>query len=355
MSGPQGCSRLRFDLHMTALAFVFPGQGSQLVGMGRSVYESSPAARAVFDEADRVLGYPLTKICFEGPAERLNDTTVAQPAVLTTSIALFEAMVASVSHRLGRRATDGSEPRGVLALPEPLRPAFVAGHSLGEFTALVIAGVLPFSDALRLVAARGQLAATRGAQGSMAAILGMSAEQVEAVIASTGIEAGRVVVANDNGPAQVTIAGDEDGIKKVIDSLAAGGAKKVVPLRISAPFHFPAMGRIGDDLRAFMQTLRFREPVVPIVANVSGVPHPSVGAIPDALVRHLSHRVEWLKSVRYMVERGASTFVEFGGGPVVNGLVKRIADVRLVNITDNASVAKAIESLRTKASVVTGR
>ena len=192
----------------SALAFVFPGQGSQLVGMGRSAYESSPAARAVFDEADRVLGYPLTKICFEGPAEKLNDTTVAQPAILTTSVALFEAMVESVNQKIGRRVTDGSEPRGVLALPEQLRPAFVAGHSLGEFSALVVAGVLPFSDALRLVAIRGHLAATRGAQGAMAAIVGMSASDVEAAIRRALPEEGRVVVANDNGPSQVTIAGD---------------------------------------------------------------------------------------------------------------------------------------------------
>jgi [acyl-carrier-protein] S-malonyltransferase len=339
----------------SALAFVFPGQGSQLVGMGRSVYESSPAARAVFDEADRVLGYPLSKICFDGPADRLNDTTVAQPAILTTSIALFEAMVESVSEKLGRRATDGSEPRGVLALPAALRPSFVAGHSLGEFSALVIAGVLPFSDALRLVAARGQLAATRGAEGSMAAILGMSAADVERVIEETVGDGGRVVVANDNGPAQVTIAGDAEGIRLVTDALAAGGAKKVVPLRISAPFHFPAMGRIGEDLRAFMQTLRFREPVVPIVANVSGLPHPRAAAIPDALVRHLSQRVEWLKSVRFMVERGAGTFVEFGGGPVVNGLVKRIADVKLLNVTDHPSLAKALQALRAKAPAVNGK
>jgi len=335
---------------MSRFAFVFPGQGSQLVGMGRSVYEHSPAARAVFDEADRVLGYSLTKICFEGPEERLNDTAIAQPAVLTASVALFEAMVETVNNKLGRRATDGSEPRGVLALPEPMRPAFVAGHSLGEFTALVIAGVLPFADALRLVAERGELAATRGAQGSMAAIIGMSAPDVEKIIAATIPEAGRVVVANDNGPAQVTIAGDEEGIRKVTKALETGGARKIVPLRISAPFHFPAMGKIGDDLRTFMGTLRFREPVVPIVANVSGLPHPRASAIPDALVRHLSQRVEWLKSVRFMVEREASTFVEFGASPVVNGLVKRIADVKLVNVTDNASIAKAILALRARTS-----
>jgi [acyl-carrier-protein] S-malonyltransferase len=331
---------------LTNLAFVFPGQGSQTVGMGRAVYESSPAARATFDEADAILGYKLSDICFNGPAERLNDTAVAQPAVLATSIAVFEAMVESVTERLGRRVTDGSEPRGVLALPEQLRPTFVAGHSLGEFSALVTAGVLPFSDALRLVAERGSLASTRGAKGAMAAIIGLSVADVERVIRET-VPAGAVVVANDNGPSQVTIAGDETSIAAVKAALEKHGARKVVPLRISAPFHFPDMGRIGPDLRAFMQTLRFREPVVPIIANVNALPHlPSAGEIQEALVRHLSQRVEWLRSVRYMAERGASTFVEIGAGQVVNGLVKRIADVKLVNVSDPHSISGAIRTLR---------
>jgi len=314
--------------------------------MGRAVYESSPAARATFDEADKILGYKLSDICFHGPAERLNDTAVAQPAVLATSIAVFEAMVESVTQRIGRRATDGSEPRGVLALPEPLRPTFVAGHSLGEFSALVTAGVLPFSDALRLVAERGTLASTRGAKGSMAAIIGLSVDEVERVIDET-VPSGQVVVANDNGPSQVTIAGEEGAIAAVKKALEQHGARKVVPLRISAAFHFPDMGRIGPDLRAFMQTLRFREPVVPIIANTSALPHlPSASEMQEALVRHLSQRVEWLKSVRYMAERGASTFVEIGAGQVVNGLVKRIADVKLVNVSDPHSIAGAIRTLR---------
>ena len=188
----------------------------------------------------------------------------------------------------------------------------------------------------------------------MAAIVGLSAQEVERVIAAT-IEPGRVVVANDNGPKQVTIAGDEAGIRAVTEALEKGGARKIVPLRISAPFHFPDMGRIGPDLRAFMQTLRFREPVVPIVANVSALPHPSASAIQEALVRHLSNRVEWLKSVRYMVERGTSTFVEIGAGQVVNGLVKRIADVKLVNVSDTGSLAGALRTLSDRAHHVMSR
>ena len=326
------------------LAFVFPGQGSQIVGMGRAVYEASARARAVFEEADRILGYRLSEICFNGPAERLDDTRVAQPAILTTSVAILEALAEDASTAT-TRITDGHEPRGVAALPADLRPSFVAGHSLGEFTALVAAGVLTFPDALRLVAERGRLAATKGARGAMAAVIGLSAADVERVIAAT-VAKGRAVVANDNGPAQVTIAGDDESVARVSEALTRQGARKVVPLRISGPFHFPAMGAIGADLAAFMRTMKFRDPVVPVVANTSGAPHQSGALIPDALVRHLSQRVEWLRSVRFMAERGASTFVEIGAGQVVNGLVRRIADVKLVNISDPPSIREAVRAIR---------
>ena len=326
------------------LAFVFPGQGSQSVGMGRAVYEASARARAGFEEADRLLGYKLSEICFHGPAEKLDDTRVAQPAILTTSVAILEALAETASNAVGR-ITEGREPRGVAALPEHLRPKFVAGHSLGEFSALVAAGVLTFEDALRLVAERGQLAATKGAKGAMAAVIGLSAADVERVITET-VPAGAAVVANDNGPSQVTIAGDREAVERVSRALAERGARKVVPLRISGPFHFPAMGAIGSDLASFMRGLTFREPVVPVVANTSGAPHPSGALIPEALVRHLSQRVEWLKSVRFMAERGASTFVEIGAGQVVNGLVKRIADVKLLNVSDPPSIRDALGTLR---------
>jgi [acyl-carrier-protein] S-malonyltransferase len=328
------------------LAFVFPGQGSQTVGMGRAVYEASARARAVFEEADRILGYKLSEICFNGPAERLDDTRVAQPAILTTSVALLEALAEDAARAPGR-ISDGHEPRGVAALPDELRPAFVAGHSLGEFSALVAAGVLTFSDALRLVSERGRLAATKGARGAMAAVIGMSAADVDRVIAET-VPRGSAVVANDNGPAQVTIAGDDESVARVSEALGRRGARRVVPLRISGPFHFPAMGAIGSDLASFMRTMKFRDPVVPVVANTSGAPHQSGALIPEALVRHLSQRVEWLRSVRFMAERGASTFVEIGAGQVVNGLVKRIADVKLINVSDPPSIREAIRALRAR-------
>src|SRR5216117_1689367 len=260
--------------------------------MGRAVYEQSARAREIFDEADRTMGYEISKICFDGPSGDLDSTTVAQPAILTTSVAILEAFVESVNAKLGRRSSDGIEPRGVAALPASLRPRFVAGHSLGEFTALVAAGVLTFQDALRLVA-------ERGAKGAMAAIVGLPAEEVDRVIKDT-LPLGSAVVANDNGPAQVTIAGDSESVARVSEALSQRGARKVIPLRISAPFHFPGMGRIGPELASFMRTLHFREPVVPIVANVSALPHASASAIPEALVHHLSQRVEWLRSVRFM-------------------------------------------------------
>lgn len=337
-----------------AIAFVFPGQGSQSVGMGKAAYEASERARRVFEEADTVLGSALSKTCFEGPAGRLDGTAVAQPAILTTSIALLsafmeqaEAVLSAGSRSAGPAAPSPDMAPDLATLPEALRPRFVAGHSLGEFSALVAAGALPFRDALCLVAERGRLAATQGARGGMAAVVGLSVDVVEQIIA-TAVPDGTAVVANDNGPEHVTIAGEQASIAVAADALVRRGAKRVVQLRISAAFHCPPMARIGDDLRTVMAGLTFRDPVVPVVANVSARPYETADAIPDMLVRHLSQRVEWLKSVRFMVERGASTFVEIGAGEVVNGLIKRIADAELLNVSDPSSIRVAVERLRTR-------
>ncbi len=337
---------------MSAIAFVFPGQGSQIVGMGRGLSQTSARARETFEEADRTLEFALSELCFEGPEAILNDTTNAQPAVFTTSIAALEALGEAIlgphGPRLGAEPVDDRAPRGVALLPPDVRPAFVAGHSLGEYSALVAAGVLSFKDALRLVTERGRLAATRGAQGAMAAVVGLDAAAVDRVIADSG-RAGDVVVANDNGPAQVTIAGSDDGIAAVSRWLRERGARKVVPLRISAPFHFPPMGRIADDLREFMRSLRFRDPVVPVVANFDALPKLRAADIPDALARHLSTRVEWLRSVRFMLQQNVSTFVELGAGQVVNGLVKRIAEqAALHNVSDPQSLAGTLRALAAK-------
>src|SRR5260221_4369006 len=229
--------------------------------MGRAVYEASARARAVFEEADRILGYKLSEICFNGPAEKLDDPGGAQPGILTTGVALLEGLAEGGSGANGR-ISDGPEPRGVAALPADLRPSFVAGHSLGEFSALVAAGVLTFPDALRLVTERGRLAATKGARGAMAAVIGLSAADVDRVIADT-VAQGRAVVANDNGPSQVTIAGDDESVARVSEALGKHGARKVIPLRISGPFHFPAMGAIGGGLPPFPPTLKFRAPPPP--------------------------------------------------------------------------------------------
>ncbi len=332
---------------LTAIAFVFPGQGSQAVGMGRALAEVSERARETFQEADETLRFALSKLCFEGPGPVLNDTTNAQPAVLTTSIACLEALAESILGKSGPRlgAERDDATRGVGALPADVRPAYVAGHSLGEFSALVASGVLSFRDALRLVAERGRLAATRGARGSMAAVVGLDAATVDGVIAALRLE-GDVVVANDNGPAQVTVAGSDDGIRQIVEALRRRGARKVVPLRISAAFHFPEMGRISEDLREFMRSLRFHDPVVPVVANIDALPKLRAAEIPETLAKHLSMRVEWLRSVRFMAQQGVGTFVELGAGQVVNGLIKRIAErASLLNVSDPQSLTGTLRTL----------
>lgn len=301
------------------VAMVFPGQGSQFVGMGRALYDASAAARRVFDQADEVLGFSLSRLCFDGPAEELEDTINAQPAILTVSIATLEA-IREQAHALG----------------EKLTPVVVAGHSLGEFTALVAAGVLDFSSALRLVRERGRLMKEAGEErpGGMAAVIGLDDETLAAVCAEAGSE-GVITVANANCPGQTVISGELGALTRAMDLAKERGAKRVAQLRISIASHSPLMTRASSQLGELVGKMPLHAPQVPIVANITGQAITTVDEIRQELSQQVERPVNWTRSVREMVNAGAGTFVEVGPGQVLSGLIKRISrDVRTLNSGD---------------------
>ncbi len=287
------------------LALLFPGQGSQEVGMGRDVAEGSAAARAVFEEADAVLGWSLSKLCFEGPEAELRRTEIQQPAILVTSVALLRAL----------------EERGEL----PTR--FVAGHSLGEYTALVAAGALSLADAVSLVHARGRFMqeAVPEGRGAMAAVMGCDAAVVEAACAAA-CEQGRGVVepANYNAPAQTVVAGDAPAVEAAGNEARRRGARRVVPLAVSAPFHCSLMAPAAEKLAGDLARVRFEQPRVPVVHNVDAAPNQAAGRIPELLQRQVTAPVRFDASVRRLAAEGATRVLEVGPGRVLCGLVGRI-------------------------------
>jgi [acyl-carrier-protein] S-malonyltransferase len=290
------------------LAIVFPGQGSQSVGMGKALSEVSPAAQAVFQQADTILGFPLSALAFEGPTDDLADTINAQPAILTASY----AVLAAIEERLaahGRR----------------LDPVVVAGHSLGQFTALIAAGSLEFEEALRLVRERGRLMKEAGDErpGGMAAVLGLDDETLAAVVAEAAGE-GVVVVANANCPGQTVISGEVDALDRAAELARARGAKRVARLAISIASHSPLMERAAAQLATLIDDVPLRTPRLPIVANTTGRAMTTVAQIREELAHHVERPVNWTASVREMVALGATTFVEVGPGKTLAGLVKRI-------------------------------
>lgn len=287
------------------LALLFPGQGSQEVGMGRDAFEASPEARAVFEAADDALGFALTKLCFEGPEDELRLTQNQQPAILTTSIALLRALEARA----------------------PIQPDFVAGHSLGEYTALVAAGALAFEDAVPLVHARGRFMqeAVPEGQGAMAAILGGNAELVAAACAEVARETGQIVApANWNSPQQTVIAGHAGAVEAAGEAAKAAGAKRAVPLPVSAPFHCSLMEPAAAKLEAELQRVRFRDPVVPVVTNVEAEPNREGARIPALLRQQVTAAVRFTESIQRMVALGVDRIVEVGPGHVLSGLIARI-------------------------------
>lgn len=303
-------------------AFVFPGQGSQYVGMGKALYDASAAARRVFHQADDVLGFKLSDLCFEGPADELEDTINAQPAILTVSTACLEAL------------REKWEALGKSWQP----PRFVAGHSLGEYSALVAAEVLDFADALRLVRERGRLMKEQGDHrpGGMAAIVGLDREALEMVCtdaaAATG---GLVIVANANSPQQFVISGQREALDCAVGLARERGARTVVPLRISIASHSPLMQQAAAKLAELIDHSPFRDPQVPVVTNIAGQVLTSADNIRHELASQMVTPVEWVGSVRHMVASGVDTFVEIGPGQVLSRLIRRISsDVKAVSLND---------------------
>ena len=304
----------------TLTAFVFPGQGAQRVGMGRDLYESFPAARAVFDEADAVLGFSLSRLCFEGPKETLDTTQNTQPALLTTSIAVLR----------------------VLESLDPLfsrHPLFYAGHSLGEYTALVAAGSLTFADAVRLVRRRGELMAACP-PGSMAAVLGLDGETLAVICAAASAECGRpVVCANVNAPGQIVLSGDQTALEVASRRAKERGARRVMPLAVTIAGHSPLMQPAAEALAKLLAQCQIRPARVPVVSNVTARPVSQPAEIRDGLVRHLTSPVRWTESVAYIRSQGVARFVEVGPGDVLAGLIRRMDPAaEAVSVGDAAAV-----------------
>jgi len=296
---------------------IFPGQGSQSPGMGKDLAEKFPVARRVFEEADDALGFAISRLCFEGPAEDLQLTENTQPAILTVSVAAFRAMM----------------EEGISA------PAFVAGHSLGEYSALVAAGTLSLSDAVRTVRARGRYMqeAVPVGTGAMAAVLGGELDAIQRICEE--VSHGQVCsVANLNSPGQVVIAGNTEAVDRAVEGLS-GVAKRVVKLKVSAPFHCALMKPAQDRLAADLERLEFKEPAMPVVTNVDARATTAPGELRDALVRQVSAPVRWVESMQLLIEQSVGTFVEAGPGKVLSGLMRQInRDVKTLNVEDAASL-----------------
>jgi [acyl-carrier-protein] S-malonyltransferase len=313
-------SALSFGGVQEQVAFVFPGQGSQFVGMGQRLHEVSDVARRVFQQADELLGFSLSKLCFEGPADELEDTINAQPAILTVSLAALAAL---------RDRWHQAE--------EAVRPICVAGHSLGEFSALVSAGVLDFGDALGLVRERGRLMKEAGTEhpGGMAAVLGLEREELTALCADASEDGGIVVLANDNCPGQSVISGDVGALQRAMDLAIERGAKRVVRLGISIASHSPLMTTASVKLGAVSSRLAFNEPLTPIVSNVTGHFFTSVEELKRNVGQQVIRPVQWTGSVREMLDHGVTSFLEIGPGNVLGGLIRRVKrDTRTLTAAD---------------------
>jgi [acyl-carrier-protein] S-malonyltransferase len=312
-------------------AMVFPGQGSQAPGMGKDLAEKFAVARQVFEEADDALGFAISRVCFAGPAEDLQLTENTQPAILTTSVAAFRA----------------ARENGLPA------PSFVAGHSLGEYSALVAAGVLNLSDAVRTVRARGQYMqeAVPVGTGAMAAVIGGELSAIEAACAEA--RGDQVCsVANSNSPNQVVIAGNTEAVDRAIE-LLKGVAKRVIKLNVSAPFHCALMKPAQEKLAPHLERLTFNEPQMPVVTNADARVTTEPAELRDALLRQVSSPVRWLESMQLLLDKDVETVIEIGPGKVLSGLMRQTnRDVRCLNVEDAASLEATLATLAARDELV---
>lgn len=307
----------------SGVAFVFPGQGSQFVGMGLDFFEKNDSIKALYREASEVLGYDIAELCFSGPKEELNKTMRTQPAILLTSIACYTML-----------AQNG------------LKPVIVAGHSLGEYSALVAAGVLTLMDALSLTEKRGvfmQEAVPQG-EGLMAVIIGLDRETVERICLE--VSSGYVSPANYNCPMQIVIAGEKKAVEEAIKLAKDNGARRAAPLQVSVPSHCTLMVGASERLGAYFENVTFSKPSIPIVNNANAMILSNVADIKSSLVRHLNSPLMWEDSIKVIVDTRIDTFLEVGPGTVLSGLIKRInPNVRIVNVQDMESLESAMKAL----------
>jgi [acyl-carrier-protein] S-malonyltransferase len=306
------------------IAFLFPGQGSQVVGMGKDLAEKYPTARHTFEEADEALGYKLSQICFEGPEDQLRLTEITQPAILTASVAAWRLL----------------DEKG-------LKPGFVAGHSLGEYSAHVAAGTLSFADAVRTVRRRGQYMqeAVPVGVGTMAAILGMEFEKV-AQVCSAAAQGEVCAPANINSPEQIVISGHTGAVERAAKLADERGAKRAKVLPVSAPFHCSLMKPAQDRLASDLSAITFNQPASEVVCNIDAAMLPDASSSRDALIRQVTGSVKWEQSMRLLIARGVQTFVEVGPGKVLCGLMRQIdRSQKCLNVADEAALRKTLEQI----------